>query len=128
MSDRAKDLFGSELASPFQAENGTLKTVSGIEALEQSIKAIVQTEKGERVLHPDYGWPIRELIAKGDSDEINQAIRQAIIDWEKRVDHPDLDVKAAPHRDGVVEVTVTYSIKVYDDNHRTVKVNVPVGL
>ena len=58
MSDKAKDLFGSELADPFQAKNGTLKTVSGIEALEQSVKAIVLTEKGELVMRPDYGWPL----------------------------------------------------------------------
>lgn len=128
MSDKAKDLFGSELADPFQAKNGTLKTVSGIEALEQSVKAIVLTEKGELVMRPDYGWPMRELIAKGEPDEISKAIRQAIIDWEKRIDHSDLDVKAAPPRDGVVEVTVTYSIKAYDDNRRTLKVDVPVSL
>jgi phage baseplate assembly protein W len=128
MSDRAKDLFGSELAFPFQAENGTLKTVSGIEALEQSIKAIVETEKGELVMHPEYGWPIRELIAKGDSDEISKAVRQALIDGEKRIDHSDLDVKAAPLSNSVFEITVTYSVKVYDNNRRTVKVNVPVGL
>ncbi|HEY0077311.1 MAG TPA: GPW/gp25 family protein [Pyrinomonadaceae bacterium] len=127
MSDRAKDLFGSELAFPFQAENGTLKTVSGIEALEQSIKAIIETEKGEHVMHPDYGWPMRELIAKGNADEISKAIKQAIIDWEKRIDHSDLDVKAAPLKEGVVEVIVTYSIKRYDNNRRTLKVDVPVG-
>lgn len=127
MSDKAKELFGSELASPLQAENGTLKTVSGIEALEQSVEAIILTKKGERVLHPDYGWSMRELIAKGDADEIGKAIRQAIIDWEKRIDHSDLDVKATPPNDGVVEVTVTYSIRAYDDNRRTLKVDVPVG-
>ncbi len=104
-------LVGSELAVPVQAENGTLKTVGGIEALEQSVKAIVLTEKGELVMHPDYGWPMRQLIAKGDSGEISEAIRQAIIDWEKRIDHSDLDVKAASPRDGVVEVIITYSIK-----------------
>jgi phage baseplate assembly protein W len=128
MSDYAKELFGSQLTSPFQAESGTLKTVSGIEALEQRIAAIVKTEKGELVMHPDYGWPIRELIAKGDSDEINKAIRQAIIDGEKQIDHSDLDVKAASPRDGVIEVTVTYSIKIYDNNRRTLKVDVPLDL
>jgi phage baseplate assembly protein W len=122
MSDRAKELFGSELAFPFQVENGTLKTVSGIEVLEQRIKAVVETEQGELVMHPEYGWPKRELIAKGDSDEISKAIKQAIIDGVKQIDHSDLDVKATPPSNGMVEVTVTYSIKIYDDNRRTVKV------
>jgi phage baseplate assembly protein W len=127
MSDKAKDLFGSELAVPFQAGNGTLKTVSGIEALEQSIRAIVLTEKGELVMHPDYGWPMKELIAKGDTDEMSKVIKQAIIDWEKRIDHAGLDVKATSPKDGLVEVTITYSIKKYDDNRRTLKVDIPVG-
>lgn len=127
MSDKAKELFGSELAVPIQAENGTLKTVSGIEALEQGIMDIVLTEKGERVLRPDYGWAIRELIAKGDPDEISKAVKQAIIDWEKRIDHSDLEVKAAPPRGGAVEITVTYSIKKNDDKHRTLKVTAPVS-
>jgi len=127
MSDDAKDLFGSTLASPLQAKNGTFNTVSGIEALEQNIKALVLTKKGDHVMHPELGWPMRELIVKGDSDEISQAIRQAIIDGEKRINHSDLEVKVERPQDGVMCVVVTYSIK-NDDNRKTLKIDVPLDL
>jgi len=128
MSNHAKYLFGSELAFPIQEENGTFKTVSGIDALEQSIRAIVETEKGEHVMHPEYGWPIRELMAKGDSDEISKTVRQAIMDGESRIDYSDLNVKAAPLENDVVEISVNYSVKAYDDIRRTIKIAVPVDL
>lgn len=127
MSDDAKDSLGSTLAFPLQAENGTFKTVSGIEALEQNIKALVLTKEGDHVMHPDLGWPMRELIAKGDSDEISQAIRQAIIDGENRVNHSDLEVKVERPQGGVMGVVVTYSIK-NSDNRKTLKIDVPLDL
>ncbi len=127
MSDNPKDSFGSTLAFPLQVENGTFKTVSGIEAFEQNIKAVVLTQKGERVLHPDLGWPMKELIATGDPAQISQAIKQAIIDGENLINPSDLEVEVERPRDGVMEVAVTYSIKT-DDSRRTLKVDVPLDL
>jgi phage baseplate assembly protein W len=127
MSDNTKDSFGSTLAFPLQAEGGTLKTVSGIEALEQNIKALVLTKKGDHVLRPDLGWDMRELIATGDSDQISQAIRQAIIDGENRINHSDLEVIVERPQDGLMGVAVIYSIK-NEDKRRTLKVDVPLDL
>lgn len=127
MSDHAKNSFGSTLSFPIQAESGTLKTVGGIEALEQNINALVLTKRGDHVMHPDLGWPMRELIAKGDPDEISQAIRQAIIDGEKRINHSDLEVKVERPQGSVIGVLVTYSIK-NDDKRKTLKIDVPLDL
>ena len=127
MSDDAEGSIGSTLALPLQAENGTFKTASGIEALEQNIKALVLTQKGDHVMRPELGWDLRELIAKGDSDEISQDIRQAIIDGENRVKHSDLEVKVERPQGIVMGVAVTYSIK-NDDNRRTLKIDVPLDL
>lgn len=127
MSDGAKDSFGSTLASPVRAENGTFKTVSGIEALEQNIEALVLTKKGDHVMHPELGWHMSELIAEGDYDQISKAIRQAIIDGENRINHPGLEVKVERPQGGVMGVAVTYSIG-SDDSRRTLKVGVPLDL
>lgn len=121
-----RDLFGSQLAFPIRAENGTFKTVTGIDLLEESIRDIVETEKGERVMRPEYGWPIRELIGTGDYDEISEAVRAAIVDGGVQIDHADLRVIAEPLGTGLVEISVTYSVTALDDNRRTVKVDIPI--
>ena len=125
MSDKIEDSLGSTLAFPFRAENGSLKTVSGIEALEESIEHFVHLEKGGHVMHPNLGWNKDELIATGDSDKISQAIRQSIIDGEDRINHSDLVVKVEQPQNGKMRVFVTYSIK-NDDNRRTMNTDVPI--
>ena len=127
MSDNAKNSLGSTLAFPFQVENGSLKTISGIEALEQNIEALILTKKGELVMHPDLGWNMNELIGAGDSGKISQAVKQSIMNGENRINHSDLEVEVEQPRDNVMGVVVNYSIK-NDTNRRTLKVDVPLDL
>lgn len=125
MPKAEEKLAGSQMSFPLRVENGTFKTVSGIEALEEAIIDVIETEQGERVMRPEYGWPIRDLIADGDVDEIIAAIRVALTSQNHLpIDHSRLLVKATPTDIGRFDIAVTYSVPQYDDAHRTVTTTV----
>jgi len=104
------DKLGTTMATPVGSEVGKLKTVSGIEALEDHMANIVRTEKGTLPSEPGLGWRMSELIPEGDLDAIRWAIHEQLIRNEDRIDHTQLEVSAAPLVDGKMPVTVTYTL------------------
>jgi hypothetical protein len=125
MSNTRREPLGTTIKFPFELENGGIKIASGVEAVESHMKALVLAEHGSHLMEPGLGWRMKELIPTGDLDQINQAIKQVLIDCEDRIDHSDLDVTATPPNASVMGVVINYSIK-NDATRRTLKVDVPV--
>ena len=73
-------------------------TPSGDEGIRQSIWMILSTSPGERVMRPDFGCGIHELVFgvnnASTGSAVAAAVREALAIWEPRVDV--LDVYAAP--------------------------------
>jgi len=64
-------------------------TQSDLLILESSIKMLLITAKGERVMEPDYGTNIRKIIFELNTDavdsRIEQEVKEALSRWEPRV-------------------------------------------
>ncbi|MGH3913311.1 MAG: GPW/gp25 family protein [Pseudonocardiaceae bacterium] len=73
-------------------------TASGEEAIRQSIWMILSTARGERVMRPDFGCGIHDFVFAvhnaGTANTICGAVREALANWEPRIDV--LDVSAVP--------------------------------
>ncbi len=83
-------IHGAHLAFPFAADaRGSLAVVSSREAIvEQSIRSILSTRQGERVMLPDYGIP-DFVFATADSGfvpRVAYALRQQVLKYEPLVD------------------------------------------
>lgn len=69
------------------------------ESVRQSIWIILGTAKGERVMRPDFGCGIYDLVFEINSastaGRVTQAIRQALLLFEPRIDVLDIQVQAA---------------------------------
>lgn len=80
-----------------------------IEILASSVKMLLTTAKGERVMQPDYGTNLRlilfELMTTGIEGLVQQEIVDALTRWEPRVSLQFLAVEKTGDR----EVTVTAS-------------------
>jgi phage baseplate assembly protein W len=80
---------GSTLSHPFEADRrGTLRTIATKrEIIEQSIRAIMETRQGERVMMPDYGMPdfIFAVIDAGFGARVAWFIEQQIRKYEPLV-------------------------------------------
>ena len=81
---------GSALSYPIRADQrGTLATVAGkSQIIEQSIRSIVETRQGERVMMPDYGIPdfVFDLVDAGFTGRFAYFVEQQIRNYEPLVE------------------------------------------
>jgi phage baseplate assembly protein W len=68
------------------------------ESIRQSVWIILGTAKGERVMRPDFGCGIYDLVFEVNSattaGRVSQAVRQALLLYEPRIDVLDVQVNA----------------------------------
>jgi phage baseplate assembly protein W len=69
----------------------------------ESIRIVLGTSKGERVMRPEFGCGIHDLVFEPAAEStltlIRAAVREALILWEPRVELLDVRIEAAPgHR------------------------------
>jgi phage baseplate assembly protein W len=83
----------------------TISTKIDAEAIKQSIRNIILTNKGERPFEPNFGSNLRRYLFENFSlitkDQIETEIRTAINTFEPRVIIADLEVKDFPERNAI---------------------------
>ena len=75
---------------------------------------LLSTRPGERVMRPDYGCELHELMfAPNDDTAAGLAVhyvRQALTRWEPRVEILNLDANRAPDDSGTLQVLLEYRV------------------
>jgi uncharacterized protein len=83
--------------------------------IKESIRIIVTTAPGERVMRPDFGCGIHELvfstISRATLGMFESRIRQAIIKWEPRVEILNLDLGTADADRGRLDIQLTCRVR-----------------
>lgn len=94
----AADFLGQGWRFPIQLEGGHVARSSGDDGVEESIWLILGTAPGERVMRPDFGCGIHDLVfsvgSASTAGRVAQEVRDALQRWEGRIDV--LSVQAAP--------------------------------
>ncbi len=92
------DFFGVGLKFPLSLEDGKIALSKYEDDIKESIWIILGTAKGERVMRPDFGCGIHEMVfAANDTATaglINYHVQDALINWEPRIE--DINVNAKP--------------------------------
>lgn len=107
---------GSPETSGLQlGRNGGLAMVSGDEAVRQSVLLLLTTRPGERVMRPAYGCNLHTLVFAPNDDTTAAIaiyhIRQAIEQWEPRVDILDLDASPGRDRENTLVIFLKYQVR-----------------
>jgi phage baseplate assembly protein W len=80
------------------ANRHVLMTPAGEESVRQSIWMILGTSPGERLMRPDFGCGIHDMVfevnSAGTANLVAASVREALAIWEPRIDV--LDVYATP--------------------------------
>ena len=110
------DFLGVGWTSPVKLdENGQIKVAKYEEAVRQSIFMILGTAKGERVMRPDFGCGIHEKVFApnnlGTVGQIISDVRDALIEWEPRIDVLDVDTIPDPQKPNMILVQVNYQVR-----------------
>lgn len=92
-------------------------------AIKQAIVNLLLTNKGERLMNPNYGSDIRRYLFEpldyGTANQIKGNIRDTIERFEPRISVVRL--KASPnYDDNGFDITMTYSVRGTDDSPVTV--------
>jgi phage baseplate assembly protein W len=114
---------------PVPSPSGAMDYTSGSALVRQSIRLILATEPGERIMRPDFGCGLRQFLmapnTPGTRAAIGRAVQAALRRWETRIVVRGIDVSAADDP-AVAWVTVSYT-HVRDGTPASIGVQVPVG-
>ncbi|MFO1429727.1 MAG: GPW/gp25 family protein [Candidatus Competibacteraceae bacterium] len=111
----SKTFLGVGVGFPLSADaNGALRSAAYEESVRQSIWIILSTTKGERVMRPDFGCDIHELVfdtvTASTSGQVVTAIRDALLRFEPRINV--LDVQVGSGGDGeVLLISIDYEVR-----------------
>lgn len=112
---KEQDFLGKGIKFPFGVREGKIATSSGEELIKESIIIILGTTKGERVMRPDFGCSINELVFAPNNTVtatlINTYVKEALLKWEPRIDV--LNVSAIPDQNegNSLNINIEYMIK-----------------
>ena len=102
---------------------GTAELVTGLTDIEQSLQILLRTELGERLMRPDYGCDLRELLF----EQVDQAlvayvedlVRTAILYHEPRIDLLSLDL-STDDNEGTITLVLEYRVRATNSRHNYV--------
>lgn len=95
--------------------SGGLGYLSGPANVEQSLRILLLTELGQRVMRPDFGSKAARLVfAPGSVQYLGQletTVREAIRDWEPRVELDDVQAEADAGDPTRIDVRLAYRVR-----------------
>jgi phage baseplate assembly protein W len=110
-----KYFLGKGWSFPVQVgAGGALALAEYEEKVRQSVWIILGTSKGERVMRPDFGCGIYDLVFSTVTPDtvgrVSQAVRQALLFFEPRINVLDVRVRA---EDGnrVLLIVIDYEVR-----------------
>ena len=83
--------------------------------VEESVYLILSTARGERVMLPEFGCGIHDLVFQPNTPAtialVAQQVRRALVQWEPRIDVLDLVVESPPGEPTLLLIRVGYRIR-----------------
>jgi uncharacterized protein len=123
MSDPA-DFIGRGIAFPLRVDqSGSIATSTGVEDIESSMRMILTTAPGERLMRPEFGCRIWELLFEPINANtlglMGEAVRESLARWEPRATVTDIRLDPS-HDSGQVLINVDYTVRTTNDRRNLV--------
>lgn len=94
---------------------GGIRLTNGPDDLDASIRMVLMTAPGERVMRPRFGCRIWEFLFEPVTPNllglINEAVRDALAQWEPRVEVEDVISEQDPDDHTIVRIRIDYRIR-----------------
>ena len=123
--NRNKAFLGSGLAFPVQINSrGEIALASNEQDIEQAIRIILGTRRGERVMRPDFGCRVHDLIFEPrdatTAGLVRSYVQEALEFWEPRIQLVRVETFLDHANDGAILVEIDYLIKATHDQRSIV--------
>ena len=115
-SSNQRDFLGVGWKFPLQVTpGGQIARARYEQRIEESIYLILSTSKGERMMLPEFGCGIHDLVfAPNNSTTIAvvvQTVREALIALEPRIDVLDINAESAPEEPNLLLIRINYRVR-----------------
>jgi len=117
-----KDFLGKGFKFPLQLDSsGGVALNSYEENIGSSIQIIIGTRPGERVMRPDFGCRIHELVFQPNNEATATLaafyVREAIRKWEPRVENVRVTAFSDSEKENVLMINLSYRV-IHTNNQR----------
>ena len=124
MMDKAFLGTGWSFPPEFNRISGEVNMVSEDEDIRESLRILLYTAPGERVMHPAYGCGLKlltfENISESTVTEIKDVIGRAVLFFEPRITLNRIDVSIEDELGGVIHVLIDYIIRATNNRRNMV--------
>jgi len=99
----------------FNVAQGTVELTSDELDIQRSLEILLATRKGERVMQPDYGCNLDEMVFEPMTTTfktyIREMIRTAIIYYEARINLNSVVIDDSRETEGVITIILDYTMR-----------------
>lgn len=112
-----KSFLGTGWSFPpaFNAGSKTVEMTSEETDVQRSLQILLSTRQGERVMLPDYGCNLDEMIFEPMTTTfktyISEMVKTAILFYEARIDLNSVTVDDSNETEGVIVLVIDYTIR-----------------
>lgn len=112
-----RSLLGTGWSFPpeFGARNRKAMLVSEEEDIRQSLRILLSTTPGERVMYSGYGCGLKSMVFRGmtlsDITQLKDLIERAVLFYEPRISLDDVAVNAEEMINGMVSIELRYTVR-----------------
>lgn len=111
-----EEFLGRGVAFPVDTDTSKqFKYARGETDIQQAIRIIIGTAPGERVMRPRFGCGIHDRVFDSIDTTtrglIEDDVRDALLEWEPRIDVQSVAVRDDPDEDGLLRIEVEYLVR-----------------
>ena len=109
------DFLGQGWAFPVAPKGGQIEMNSDEDNIDQSIRIILATSPGERVMEPDFGCTLSSLVFAGETGQMlhlaENAVERALKAFEPRIRVIDVVATTDPAVRTQINISVDYLVR-----------------
>ncbi len=94
------------------------------DSIQQAIRIVLSTSKGERVMRPDFGCGLHELIFDPNNASTRglaeHYVREALLNWEPRIEVLQVEANSAGTQEEAIILTISYRVRATDSRFNLV--------
>ncbi len=124
--DEPRAFLGTGWSFPpeFSSQGADVRMVSGVEDIHQSLRILLSTSLGERIMHEDFGCDLSSLqFEEADQSLVNSItslVSDAIIYHETRIKLKNIDVSQDSREPGLILIRLDYTVKTTNSRYNMV--------
>lgn len=111
-----RDFLGTGWAFPVRADHrGDIELSGDAIGIEESIRLILGTAKGERIMRPEFGCEIHDevfsRVTPTTLSVIESEVRDALVRWEPRIDVRDVEASQDEVEPNRILIEIDYRVR-----------------